>query len=147
MFIAAESGKLEIIKLLLEHSFDINLLDHLGESPIFKAARNNCVGVFKYLHKNGAQLEIINNNGETLNDIINFRGNELLKNYFSLEFLNPVKKNRCYKQSNNHYKNNSYNELEITNYTDKKDLNKQKAQNYITEKSNEEEIEQVVSKK
>ena len=93
LFSAAERGKLEIIKFLNEEKFDLNQIDELGESPIFKAALNNCVGIFKYLHKNGANLNITNIYGKTLKDVIDKSENELLKQYFSDNNINTFIKN------------------------------------------------------
>ena len=82
LFSSAEKGKLEIIKLLLENKFDINMIDENGETPLFKAALNNCFGIFKFLHKNGAKLDITNKEGKSLREIVNNSKNELLKNYY-----------------------------------------------------------------
>ena len=106
LYSAAEKGKLEIIKLLHELKFDLNQVDVLGESPLFKAALNNCVGVFKYLHQNGANLNITNAYGKSIKDIINESNNPLLRQYFAKNYSNHNLKNAAEKSRNDVWNSN-----------------------------------------
>lgn len=53
----------DIMKLLIDNGFDINLQNDKGETPIFLATMNNKYEAVKFLLENGADIEIAANDG------------------------------------------------------------------------------------
>ena len=107
MLHAAQEGKLEVVRFLFENDFDINIVDILGETPIFKSINSKCFAVTKFLYENGANLLATNKFGQSVEILLKNCDHYLLQAFFS---------------SNNYNKRNSNNnekELMLTNETSK----------------------------
>lgn len=61
--LAASEVGLGILKLLLEHNADLEVLDTLKETPLLSASRRGQVGVARILLDKGAQIEARNRYG------------------------------------------------------------------------------------
>lgn len=72
------------IDLLLKYDADINQKDLNGESPIFSAIYNSDVKTFKYLMDKGANLLIVNNDGDSLKDVA--------KDYYETDIIKLLNK-------------------------------------------------------
>jgi len=62
MFACEKDLTVDVIKLLIEHGADLNIQDHVGDTALIVAARNN-VEYVKILIENGANLDLENNIG------------------------------------------------------------------------------------
>ena len=62
---AAQSGKMEIVKLLLEAGANKNILDNSGMTVLHKAASSNALDVFTYFVENGADINAVTKSGNT----------------------------------------------------------------------------------
>jgi len=58
--------RLDLIKILLDHNFDINLKDDNDDTPLVYAIRNRKVDIAVYLIMNGANINNKNKQGETI---------------------------------------------------------------------------------
>lgn len=66
LIIAAASGNVNILKLLLEsHSSDVNDVNGLGKTALMFAAKEGHVKIAEYLLNNGADLDLEDDAGET----------------------------------------------------------------------------------
>ena len=90
-FNAAKQGKLETLKFLIEKGFDINKVDNLGETAIFKSVNSKCYGITKYLYEKGAETSIVNKFGESLEVLINTSDHELLKSFLIPKLIQSEK--------------------------------------------------------
>jgi len=82
-FNAAKKGMIDIVKIFVENGFDVDIKDQNGETPLFKAVKGANYNICKYLHENGAKLDIINNKNVSLKTFIKRCENKLISNYFS----------------------------------------------------------------
>ena len=57
LHIAIERKNLQIVKLLLQHNADPNLIDKLWKSPLHIAVKNGHIGIIKELLKHGAEVD------------------------------------------------------------------------------------------
>lgn len=57
---------IKMMDLLIENKANVNAKDIYGETPLYVAALNGGIDVFKYLMEHGADINIKNNNGESL---------------------------------------------------------------------------------
>jgi len=72
LFYAAESGNLELVKYLVElKGLDVNKKDILGRTPIMYAAESK-LDVVKYLVEHGANIDVVDENGLNLFDMLKF---------------------------------------------------------------------------
>jgi len=81
-FESAYTGKLDIVKLFVENGFDIDVKDEKGETPLFKAVIGSNYNICKYLHENGAKLDIVNNKNLSLKHFVRTIKHKLIFNYF-----------------------------------------------------------------
>ena len=72
--VAAQDGKLEIAKILIEYCADVNCRDLIGWSPLHKAARNGHVDVVRLLLDNGADVNALQRNHQTPLHIASLNG-------------------------------------------------------------------------
>ncbi len=66
LMVAANWGKLDVVKCLVEHGADLEAKDKYGNTALFGAAINGQLDVVKCLAKNGADLDVKDNFGETV---------------------------------------------------------------------------------
>lgn len=77
---AASMSDMEAIDLLLKYKADINIKDSYGQTPIFETVYEDNAVTFKHLVDKGANLMIVNDDGETLKDVAEYSGaTEILK--------------------------------------------------------------------
>jgi len=62
---AASEGKINSIKFLLDNRVDVNSQDSAGCSPLIIATQHNMSNCVIFLVKNGADLSLRDNNGDT----------------------------------------------------------------------------------
>lgn len=74
--VAASSGNLEIVQILLKAKAQVNVTDAIGWTPLMIAARNGYPEIVKVLLKAGANPNLKNNDGKTAYDLT---GNEEIK--------------------------------------------------------------------
>ncbi|XP_041369748.1 E3 ubiquitin-protein ligase MIB2-like [Gigantopelta aegis] len=65
LHIAANEGKLEIVKFLMEKEFDKNAKDALGSTPLLNALDSKHIDVARFLIEAGTDLDICNDSGQT----------------------------------------------------------------------------------
>ena len=65
LLIAAERGHTEVVRLLLEHGADPNLVNMCGETPVHAAAKIDSIDVITFLCKHGADVNICDVTGST----------------------------------------------------------------------------------
>jgi len=83
MFKAAHEGKLEVVKFLFDNGFDINMVDNVGETPIFKSINGKCFAVTKFLFENGANIAVTNKYGDSLEILLRNCDHSLLQKFFA----------------------------------------------------------------
>jgi ankyrin repeat protein len=71
---AAQSGFVEMAKLLIAHGAEISARNHLGETPLHAAALRDHAGVMKALIEAGADPKAMNFRRETIADLTSGRG-------------------------------------------------------------------------
>jgi len=77
---AASMSDMEAIDLLLEYNADINIKDSYGETPIFETVYEDNAVTFKHLVEKGANLMIVNDEGDTIKDLAKYNdATEILK--------------------------------------------------------------------
>lgn len=82
LFLAAYYGRLDVIKILIENSVDINTKDADGFTPLMYAAIKNQFNIIKYLIEMGADANIKNDyKSKALTYATDENIIELLKNY------------------------------------------------------------------
>ncbi|KAJ3443575.1 ankyrin repeat and death domain-containing protein [Anaeramoeba flamelloides] len=84
--LSCEYGNYDVVKQLMEDQNQnqdqdqeqdqdlINSVDHIGRSGLFWASRNDHLGVVKYLLKNGADIDSVDNSGKTIYHAASFNG-------------------------------------------------------------------------
>ena len=70
LHLAAKSGHLEIIQLLLERGADINTRDRKGKTALHLAAKSGHLDITKLLLERGADASIATNRGLTARDLV-----------------------------------------------------------------------------
>ncbi|XP_041370021.1 E3 ubiquitin-protein ligase MIB2-like [Gigantopelta aegis] len=65
LHVAANKGKLEIVKFLVEKEFDKDAKDASGDTPLLEALSGKHVDVARFLIEAGTDLDISNDNGQT----------------------------------------------------------------------------------
>jgi len=65
LHLAAENGDLDIVKLLVKHGADINVVDSDGNTPLALTAFKGWLEIVHFLIENGADVNIKNDNGDT----------------------------------------------------------------------------------
>lgn len=94
LHISAENGNLRAVRALVQIKADQNIKDLLGETPIFKAIRNGCIEIVKYLINSGSFVFATNRDGSNLlhlaaeNDNLVEICKLLLKNGIKINYLN-----------------------------------------------------------
>ncbi|XP_041370018.1 E3 ubiquitin-protein ligase MIB2-like isoform X2 [Gigantopelta aegis] len=78
LHIAANDGKLEIVKLLVEKGFDVNAKDLSGNTALLKALKKKHIDVSRFLIETGTDLEISNDNGQSAMHCAVYAGNPSL---------------------------------------------------------------------
>ena len=64
---AVRRNNLKIVRSLLEHGANVNVIDHDGETPLFSALSSDIVGRMRHLlYDHGADTNIINKTGQTV---------------------------------------------------------------------------------
>lgn len=92
LFNAARQGMIDIVKIFVENGFDVDSKDENGETPLFKAVKGTNYNICKYLHENGARLDVINHKNISLKSLIKRCEHKLISNYF----MNAVQLERKY---------------------------------------------------
>jgi 26S proteasome non-ATPase regulatory subunit 10 len=74
LHIAVQKRHLEVVRLLVTENIDIDPEDARGETPLFKAVRNNDLEMVKELVERGASKSIQNDDGKTLEMLVTEAG-------------------------------------------------------------------------
>ena len=73
---AASKGHLEIVVLLVEAGADINIQDKEKDFPLGEAAKKGFIDVVNYLLSKGADTSLKNQDGDTAEDLPDFRDSQ-----------------------------------------------------------------------
>jgi ankyrin repeat protein len=98
LHLAAARGQNDIIELLINIGFDINKKDNgdgVGYTPIHWAVKENKLSTVELLHKNGANLEILEEDGFTPLSIAAAEGYIKIVNYFVKNNVDVDKTEDC----------------------------------------------------
>lgn len=74
--IAAQHNRIEVVKLLLKHNIDIDIVDDFGNSAVHIAARENNVQILEFLKSNKSNMYLYNFQKETPYDVARNAGHQ-----------------------------------------------------------------------
>lgn len=86
--IAVKQNQISIVKLLIDKNVDLNKQDTTGNTPLFYA---KTLKMFKLLHKNGADISYINNDGVSIKE--NAKKHKELHEYLNFKTVIDFKNN------------------------------------------------------
>ena len=89
LHIATRAGKLQIVKLLIEHGANINSISHDKLSPCYIATKYGKIEILQYLINEGCDVSVITNIGTTALDTAKFNDKKLKATF---EILQKISK-------------------------------------------------------
>ena len=70
---ACWNGDINITRLLIEHSADVNAVDNIGETALMRACWNGHIDTIQLLIEHGADISLKDKDGKTALDILQKR--------------------------------------------------------------------------